>query len=106
MESIIGPVSGGYHVAAYANSLEGDTQGYLGYYKICLTAPLSYWEAEGCVLKGCTVDSYEDSSEALREALAAGATRAGMMPSTADYAQWLWERLAEATRRYGGYVAG
>jgi hypothetical protein len=104
MERIIGPVSGGYHIAAYANSVEGDTPGYLGYFKICLLAPSNYWEAGACVFKGCTPESYADPQRALHEALAAAVSRTELMPTSGDYPQWAWERIAEASRRYGGHV--
>jgi hypothetical protein len=105
MESIFGPVSGGYHVAAYANSVEGDPPGYLGYYKICLLAPLNYWEAGSCVFKGCAPGCHPDPAQAVHAALAAAVARTDIMPATGDYPQWAWERIAEATRRYGGHVA-
>ena len=76
-ERSVGPVQG-YHLALCAYRPSDDPQGFVGYYKVCASAPGNYWDASA-VLKGSS-RIHRDPEQALREAEMLGRHVVGNLP--------------------------
>ncbi len=66
MERSSGPFKG-YFIAVYACAMGELGREYVGYYKVCRTKPVDYWEAD-CVLKGCAEGVSSTPGHALQDA--------------------------------------
>jgi hypothetical protein len=75
-ERVTGPFKG-YHVAVYATRRPGG--GYVAYYKVCIGAPSSYWEAL-CLVKGSCEGMAADADHALDAAESIAREEIGNLP--------------------------
>jgi hypothetical protein len=79
-EVITGPLRG-YYVAAYACPAGGEREQYAPYFKLFAAQPESYFEQQGCILKGRPPLVTNDAQRALFLALVhAEETIAGLPP--------------------------
>lgn len=96
LERITGPIQG-YYIAAYACAMGELQSECLGYFKICVGAPNSYWEAD-CLFKDCTEAPVNNPHAALREAEDAARRTIGTLPPIPFCLGSL-----TATRSFGGH---
>ncbi len=66
-DRILGPVHGGYYLAAYACPTQGGS--FVGYYKILSTPVAGYFDDGICVTKGCVDVACEAEDDAVALAL-------------------------------------
>jgi hypothetical protein len=83
-ERVVGLVSGGYHLAVYACEIDDPPGHHLGYFKLCLSQPDNYWEAD-CLIKGCAKATFTSPEEAIDEAIWRAEEFARQLPSASEF---------------------
>lgn len=79
IERVLGPVNGGYFVAAYAYAPETEPREFLAFFKLFTEEPDSPWAA-GCILKGRCEAANGDETAALEAAVRLGEQTAANLP--------------------------
>jgi hypothetical protein len=92
-ERVVGLVDGGYHLAVYACQIDDPPGHHLGYFKLCLSRPDNYWEAD-CLLKGCAKATFPSAEEAIEEAIYRAEELVRQLPRASEFVMYRVSGLA------------
>jgi hypothetical protein len=83
-ERVVGLLDGGYHLAVYACDIDDPPGHHLGYFKLCLSEPANYWEAD-CLIKGCAKATFPSPEEAIEEAIHRAEELVRQLPRASEF---------------------
>ena len=98
-EEVVGPVHGGYFVAAYPCQLTDSPDEYVGYFKIFTVKPENYWEQAGCILKGRAPMHSATEDAAVASAIGYATNTVRNFPAVDRFEEFRVQRLALLVRK-------